>query len=191
MADRLATDSDIRRQAERLYTRAAATSPRLFDRTWWSGRLLEWAIRDEAFKVRLFRFIDVLPTLKTPAQIARLVDEYFREDAGPRDSGGRSLVRWGMQALSSSGFGAGVTAGTIHAQAIQMASQFIVGAGMKEALPVVSDLWTRGLAHSVDLLGEAPVCEPECAVYAARYADAITTLAAAACAWRQIGRAHV
>lgn len=82
MADRLATDSDIRRQAERLYARAAATSPRLFDRTWWSGRLLEWAIRDEAFKVRLFRFIDVLPTLKTPAQIARLVDEYFREDAG-------------------------------------------------------------------------------------------------------------
>ncbi|MEK7797203.1 MAG: hypothetical protein AAB274_00110, partial [Nitrospirota bacterium] len=129
MADRLATETDIRRHAERLYEGAANTHPRLFDRKWWTGRLLEWAVRDKAFKVQLFRFIDVLPTLKTPAQIKRLVDEYFREDTGPRDAGGRSLVRWGMRALSSSGFGAGVTADTIYAQAIQMANQFIVGAG--------------------------------------------------------------
>ena len=184
MADRLSTETDIRRHAERLYEGAAHAGPRLFDRTWWTGRLLEWAIRDEAFKVQLFRFIDVLPTLKTPAQIKRLVDEYFHEDAGPRDPGGRSLVRWGMRALSSAGFGVGVTADTIYAQAIQMANQFIVGAGMKEALPVVADLWTRGFAHSVDLLGEAPVCEPECDAYAARYADAITSLADAAREWR-------
>ncbi len=184
MADRLATDADTRRHAERLYEGAAATHPRLFDRKWWTGRLLEWAIRDEAFKVQLFRFIDVLPTLKTPAQIKRLVDEYFRQDTGPRDAGGRALVRWGMRALSSAGFGAGVTADTIYAQAIQMANQFIVGAGMKEALPAVADLWTRGITHSVDLLGEAPVCEPECDAYAARYADAITSLADAAREWR-------
>ena len=183
MAERLAIEADIRRHAERLYAGAAATHPRLFNRKWWTGRLLEWAIRDEAFKVQLFRFIDVLPTLKTPAQIKRLVDEYFRQDAGPRDTGGRSLVRWGMRALSSSGFGAGVTADTIDAQAIQMANQFIVGAGMKAALPVVADLWARGIAHSVDLLGEAPVCEPECAAYASRYADAITALADAAREW--------
>ncbi len=184
MAERLATEADIRRHAARLYQSATATQPRLFDRKWWTGRLLEWAIRDEVFKVQLFRFIDVLPALKTPAQITRLVDEYFRQDTGPRDAGGRSLVRWGMRALSSSGFGAGVTANTIYAQAIEMANQFIVGAGMKEALPVVADLWTRGLAHSVDLLGEAPVCEPECTAYACRYADAITALAVAAREWR-------
>ncbi len=184
MADRLATEADIRRQAERLYEGAAATRPRLFDRKWWTGRLLEWAIRDEAFKVRLFRFIDVLPTLKAPAQIKRLVDEYFGRDTDPRDAGGRSLMRWGMRALSSAGFGTGVTADTIYAQAIQMANQFIVGAGMKEVLPVVADLWARGLAHSLDLLGEAPVCDLECAAYAARYREAFTSLADAAREWR-------
>src|SRR5256885_181540 len=89
-----ATEADIRRHATRLYEAAAATTPRLFDRKWWTGRLLEWAIRDEAFKVQLFRFIDVLPTLKTPSQIKRLVDEYFGQDAGQRDaSGGRSEER--------------------------------------------------------------------------------------------------
>jgi RHH-type proline utilization regulon transcriptional repressor/proline dehydrogenase/delta 1-pyrroline-5-carboxylate dehydrogenase len=179
----IATEADIRRHAARLYE--AATTPRLFYRKWWTGRLLEWAIRDDAFKVQLFRFIDVLPTLKTPSQIKRLVDEYFGQDAGLREApGGRSLMRWGMRALSSVGFGAGVTADTIYNQAIQMANQFIVGAGMKEALPAVADLWKRGITHSVDLLGEATVCEPEAEAYAARYHEAITALAEAASEWR-------
>jgi len=182
---RVATEVDIRRHATRLYEAAAATTPRLFDRKWWTGRLLDWAIRDETFKVQLFRFIDVLPTLKTPSQIKRLVDEYFGQDAGLRDApGGRSLMRWGMRALSTVGFGVGVTADTIYNQAIQMANQFIVGAGTKEALPVVADLWKRGMAHSVDLLGEATVCEAEAETYAARYHEAITALAEAAREWR-------
>src|SRR2546428_192874 len=181
----VATEADIRRRAARLYEAATATMPRLLDRKWWTGRLLEWAVRDEAFKVQLFRFIDVLPTLKTPSQIKRLVDEYFGQDSDLRDAPGwRSLMRWGMRALSSVGFGAGVTADTIYNQAIQMANQFIVGAGMKEALPAVSDLWKRGIAHSVDLLGEATVCEPEAEAYAARYHEAITVLAEATREWR-------
>ncbi len=181
----VATEADIRRHAARLYEAANATTPRLFDRKWWTGRLLEWAIRDQAFKVQLFRFIDVLPTLKTPSQIKRLVDEYFGQDSGLGEApGGRSFMRWGLRALSSVGFGAGVTADTIYNQAIQMANQFIVGAGMKEALPAVADLWKRGIAHSVDLLGEATVCEPEAAAYAARYHEAITALAEAAREWR-------
>src|SRR5437867_124965 len=181
----VATEADIRRRAARLYEAANATTPRLFDRKWWTGRLLEWAIRDDAFKVQLFRFIDVLPTLKTPSQIKRLADEYFGQDSGLMDApGGRSLMRWGMRAISSVGFGAGVTADTIYNQAIQMANQFIVGAGMKEALPAVSDLWKRGIAHSVDLLGEATVCEPEAETYAARYHEAITALAEATREWR-------
>ena len=181
----VATEADIRRRAARLYEAATATMPRLLDRKWWTGRLLEWAVRDEAFKVQLFRFIDVLPTLKTPSQIKRLVDEYFGQDSDLRDAPGwRSLMRWGMRALSSVGFGAGVTADTIYNQAIQMANQFIVGAGMKEALPAVSDLWKRGIAHSVDLLGEATVCEPEAEAYAARYHEAITALAEAMREWR-------
>src|SRR5437867_8059534 len=181
----VATEADIRRRAARLYEAANATTPRLIDRKWWTGRLLEWAIRDDAFKVQLFRFIDVLPTLKTPSQIKRLADEYFGQDSGLLDApGGRSLMRWGMRAISSVGFGAGVTADTIYNQAIQMANQFIVGAGMKEALLAVSDLWKRGIAHSVDLLGEATVCEPEAETYAARYHEAITALAEATREWR-------
>src|SRR5256886_14162986 len=111
--------------------------------------------------------------------------ELFGQDAGLRAApGGHPLRRWGRRALSSVGFGAGVTADTIYNQAIQLANQFIVGAGMKEALPSVADLWKSGIAHSVDLLGEATVCEPEAEAYAARYLEAITALAEAAREWR-------
>ena len=65
-----------------------------------------------------------------------------------------------------------------------MANQFIVGAGIKEALPVLAGLWKRGLAHSVDLLGEATVSEREADAYAARYQEALTALADAAGDWR-------
>jgi RHH-type proline utilization regulon transcriptional repressor/proline dehydrogenase/delta 1-pyrroline-5-carboxylate dehydrogenase len=178
---RLASEADIRHQAEQFYT-GAATGRSLFDPNWWSGRLLEWAIQDEAFKVQLFRFIDVLPTLKSPAQIERLVQEYFGESALPAAKG-RSLMRWGMRALSSVGFGARISADTIYNQTLQMANQFIAGAGMKEALPAVSELWKRGIAHSIDLLGEAVVSEREADAYAARYAEAIRSLADAVVHW--------
>jgi RHH-type proline utilization regulon transcriptional repressor/proline dehydrogenase/delta 1-pyrroline-5-carboxylate dehydrogenase len=178
----LATEADIRRYAEGLYATAAAAPPRLFDRAWWTGRLLEWAIRDEAFKVQLFRFIDVLPALKNPAQIKALVEEYFGESGLPA-AGSRSLMRWGMRALSAVGFGASISADTIYNQTLQMANQFIAGAGMSDALLAVGELWKRGLAHSVDLLGEAVVSEREADAYAARYEEAITSLANAAAGW--------
>ena len=178
-----ASEADIRRHAQQLYDTAAAAPSRLFDRQWWSGRLLEWAIKDEAFKVQLFRFIDVLPTLKSPEQIQRLVEEYFGEASLPA-AGGRSLMRWGMRALSAVGFGAGISADTIYNQTLQMANQFIAGAGMPEALPAVESLWKSGLAHSIDLLGEAVVSEREADAYAARYRQAITSLAAVAAGWQ-------
>src|SRR5438105_14113099 len=150
----VATEADIRRHAARLYEAAAATTPRLFDRAWWTGRLLEWAIRDDAFKVQLFRFIDVLPALKNHDQIKALVEEYFGESGMPA-AGSRSLMRWGMRALSAVGFGASISADTIYNQTLQMANQFIAGAGMPDAILAVGELWKRGLAHSVDLQGEA------------------------------------
>ena len=184
MVRQLATEADITKHAEPLYTEASSASPRLFVRSWWSGRLMEWAIKDDTFKVQLFRFIDVLPTLKTPAQTKRLVAEYFGESGMPQEApGGGSLMRWGMKALSSIGLGAGLTADAITAQTLQMSNQFIAGADLKDVLPAVTELWKHGIAHSVDLLGEAVVSEREAEAYAERYMQAVTALAETAAAW--------
>ena len=44
--------------------------PSVLQRRWWDDRIMAWAMHDEAVKVRLFRFIDVLPMLTSnPARL--------------------------------------------------------------------------------------------------------------------------
>jgi RHH-type proline utilization regulon transcriptional repressor/proline dehydrogenase/delta 1-pyrroline-5-carboxylate dehydrogenase len=58
-----------------------------------------------------------------------------------------------------------------------MAQRFIVGDSPAAARGVLRDLWKRGVASSVDLLGEATVTDSEADRYAERCAAAIDTLA--------------
>ena len=39
-----------------------------FSSSWWDERLMEWSMGDEAVKIQLFRFVDVLPLLHSPDQ---------------------------------------------------------------------------------------------------------------------------
>lgn len=70
-------ESAIQEIGQELAQRSAGLSPTMFDARWWSNSLLDWCMKDEAFKVQLFRFIDVLPSLRNDAQISKLVEEYF------------------------------------------------------------------------------------------------------------------
>ena len=47
----------------------AAEPPAVFSRKGFYGALMDWAMRDEHFKTQLFRFVDVLPTLTSAAEI--------------------------------------------------------------------------------------------------------------------------
>ena len=49
---------------------------------------MAWAMNDEAVKVQLFRFIDVLPMLTTPEDIARHLEEYLDDVRDRLPSGG-------------------------------------------------------------------------------------------------------
>jgi len=46
-----------------LFEHLEVRRPSLWDRRWWDDRIMAWAMNDEAVKVQLFRFIDVLPML--------------------------------------------------------------------------------------------------------------------------------
>ena len=43
----------------------------------WTAQVLSWCLSDPALKANVLRFIDVLPGLRTPREIARHVREYF------------------------------------------------------------------------------------------------------------------
>src|SRR5580700_9239333 len=51
-----------------------------FDKQYWLGRMMEWVMKDPSFKVDLFRFVDVLPVLKTKDQVADHIKEYLLQD---------------------------------------------------------------------------------------------------------------
>lgn len=151
--DDSAREDAIRRIGRELAAQSAGLAPTIFDPRWWSGSLLDWCMKDEAFKVQLFRFIDVLPSLRTDEQVARLASEYFDESAlaGP--------LRWGLRAMSATKLGSRLSVQSLRRQINQMARTFIAGATIEEALPVLLRLWTEGRGFSVDLLGEATVSE--------------------------------
>src|SRR5688572_6476222 len=76
--------------------RSAGLAPTLFHRRWWSNALLDWCMKDESFKIRLFRFIDLLPSLKDDRQVTKLIEEYFEglsTLAAP--------LQWGLRAASA------------------------------------------------------------------------------------------
>ncbi len=151
----------------------------LFQREWWGGQVLKWAMQDEDFKVALFRFIDVLPSLKETSQVVRLLKEYFdlpNKKFPP-------LVSWGLKTLTPSSPAGLLAARTIRAHVTRMAQQFIVGTDVEEALPRLQERWKKGLAFSLALLGEVAVNEEESRAYAARYIDLLDRLAKRAKSW--------
>jgi len=128
----------------------------ILSQRWWNDLLMDWGMRDDDFKVQLFRFVDVLPTLKTDEQFTRLLSEYF---------GGTPILpkplKWSLQKLPASWVGSHVGAIVLRRQFMRMAYTFMAGDSMAHAMPVLGKLWRSGRCASVDLLGEATVSETE------------------------------
>lgn len=171
-------DSAIDRIGRLLANRSAGLSPSLFNRRWWSNTLLDWCMKDEAFKVRLFRVIDLLPSLKDDRQVTTLIEEYFHDLptlATP--------LQWGLRALSATSVGARLSGHSLRQQIVEMARMFIAGTTVQDAGPILSQLWKSGRACSIDLLGEASVSEVEADHYCERCLDALTLLGQEVSTW--------
>ena len=167
----LGLESEIRRIGHQLAKDYADHVPTVFNARWWASTLLDWCMRDESFKVQLFRFIDVLPALKSDALVARLVEEYFGGSESPA-----SPLHRGLRAISGTRLGAYLSAKSLRHQIHQMAYTFIAGASVQEAQPVLTKMWREGRAYSVDLLGEATVSEREADHYRDRCHEALSVL---------------
>ena len=59
--------------------RARGKRSGLLSAAFWSDKLMDWAMKDEAFKVQLFRFVDVLPRLGTPEQVHDHLVDYLTQ----------------------------------------------------------------------------------------------------------------
>ncbi len=167
------SEADIQRLGAEMFKRMKGQKPSVFQKDWWSGKMMDLSMKDEAFKVEMFRFVDVFPTLKDPMQIAEHLQEYF---CRPEQSFPASF-QWGLGRVKPDGRLAKIAAGQIEKQIIGMASKFIAGRTAEEAIPALRQSWDQGLAFTLDLLGEATVSEVEAKDYLKRYHEILDTLA--------------
>jgi RHH-type transcriptional regulator, proline utilization regulon repressor / proline dehydrogenase / delta 1-pyrroline-5-carboxylate dehydrogenase len=171
-------ESETRDIGRYLFEHVERRAPSVFERRWWDDQLLEWAMDDEAVKVQMFRFVDVLPTLRTHAAVNRHLHEYFEEV--------REHLPWAAR------IGLDVTDNVILGKALavnarsnarRMAKRFIAGGNVGEVLTSVTKLRRSGHAFTLDLLGEAVVSEPEAERYQRQYLDLIEGLAPSVNDW--------
>jgi len=156
--------------------------PSIFDTASMLGRIMEWAMQDDHFRTRLFRFVDLYPSLKNSEQITRHIREYF--------GSGDDLPPLLAAAVASSGM-LGSLGGTVLSAAIgsnihQMAKQFIIGETIPEALRNLERLRRDGFAFAVDLLGEATLSDEEAARYRDGYLELLTALKRASSSWHHL-----
>src|SRR5713226_2074606 len=167
------------RYGREIFARIDRGGPVPFTPGWWDDRLMEWSMGDEAVKVQLFRFVDVLPLLRTPAAITRHLREYFGE-ARDRLPGWLTL---GLRVLPSDGVLGGVLAATAHRSAERLARKFIAGSNIDEALANIARICRRSLAFTIDLLGEATITEEEADRSQQEYLDIINGLSRTVNTW--------
>lgn len=176
-------EQKITARGREFYSSISGEAPSIFNKGWWTGKVMDWSMKNEDFKVQLFRFVDVLPYLNTSESLLRHIREYFA-------TGGTevpAVLRWGAGAA---GFGGNLTAklmgGTIRSNIEGMGRQFIIGQNVKEAMDGIAKLRKDGFAFTLDLLGEASVNEEESDAYAAGYHEVLDAMLQAQKKWKPL-----
>src|SRR5262245_47019247 len=136
---------------------------------------------DESVKLQLFRFVDVLPQLETPADIVRHLREYFGEAKGHLPA----WIPFALRLLPEGRPLGSLLAGFTRWSARRLARKFIAGSNIPEAVDAVEKLRNRSLAFTVDLLGEATVTEAEAEKAQAEYLRLIEGLSAEVNSWEE------
>ena len=148
-------DAEVTRLARRIAALGSDDGARVYHLSWWSDRMLDWAMAHPSFKTQLFRFVDVFPATTDDADVLRHLREYFEDTDAPR------LLDLGMGVADHVPGGGAVSASVARRNITRLARQFIVGTTPADAVEGLHQLWRQGSAFTVDLLGEKTVTEGE------------------------------
>jgi RHH-type proline utilization regulon transcriptional repressor/proline dehydrogenase/delta 1-pyrroline-5-carboxylate dehydrogenase len=158
-------------------------TPSIFNKNFWTGKVMDWSMGHEDFKVQLFRFIDVLPCLTTDEMLSGHIQEYFSQDESVP-----AVLRLGAKGAGIGGrLGMKVLGKTIRKNLENMALQFIVGNTVAKTVRNLEKLRQKGFAFTLDILGEATVSEEEADSYAENYMRLLEGLERAQSKWAALG----
>lgn len=141
---------------------------------------MRWSMKDPDFKLGLFRFVDVLPSLSGSGPVAKHLREYLLSPQVDFSS----WLKTGMRIGLSNPLTAPLVAALVRQNVSHMASSFIAGADPDSAGTMLKKLWRQGRGFTVAILGEAVVSEEEALATQRQYIELICRLSEEARAWQ-------
>jgi RHH-type proline utilization regulon transcriptional repressor/proline dehydrogenase/delta 1-pyrroline-5-carboxylate dehydrogenase len=176
----MSIEARIKEIATKIDSLRGTDAPGVFDQKHWTGLMLRKVMDNEHFKAPLFRFTDVLPSIKDDKLVVRLLKEYFSEEA--EDT---LLLKHGIKNLPEGSLVSHVAASAVRSNVEAMARQFITGTSPEDALPNLISMRDDGIAFSVDLLGEVVLSDHEANYYIDRYLRLLYFLAPVTADWEE------
>ncbi|HET8761023.1 MAG TPA: proline dehydrogenase family protein, partial [Nitrospiria bacterium] len=182
------TDRDLEPEIHRIgrdiLDRVGERRAAVFDPSRWAGQIMDRVIRDEPFKLALFRFVDVLPALSDSADAAAVFAQYMKGLSLP------AVFSWGLTHLESDSLAGRLAGRALQEQVRALASLFIAADAIDRVGPSLAALRASGRGATVALLGETALSEPEADAYRDRYHDAIAAVAEASRETRAFAASH-
>lgn len=164
-------EQSVIKEGKEIFKAQKSESETLFNKNYWLGRMMEWVMKDQSFKVDLFRFVDVLPMLSTTDQVAKHISEYLVKS--DRDM---PLMMNTALKMASLSLAKGLAAAAIKKNVTDMAQRFIAGCDIGDAQKTLKKMQDQGFSFTVDLLGEKTLSEKEADHYFERYRKLISEL---------------
>src|ERR1700704_4229075 len=171
-----ALQAEVERRGERIFELVDQHPESVFSKAGFYQRMMALSMRDEHFKVQMFRFVDVLASLRRGGEIVRHLDEYFDD----MRNGYAPLIRTGVQIAKIMPW---VSGQVLRWNVSGMARQFIAGKNPDDVMKTLRKRRNQRIGFTVDLLGEAVVSEKEATEYAARCLELLDHLAEQTQGW--------
>src|SRR5438067_1990432 len=160
----------VEQRGTRIFELVDKHPERLFSKAGFYQRLMALSMHDERFKTQLFRFVAVLPSLRSSKEIIQHLEQYF----GDSNYGFSPFVGIGIRVARTVPW---ISAPVLRWNVSEMARQFIAGRNAHDVIAILRKRQAQKIGFTVDVLGEAVVSEAETDGYAALYGDLLEKLA--------------
>jgi RHH-type proline utilization regulon transcriptional repressor/proline dehydrogenase/delta 1-pyrroline-5-carboxylate dehydrogenase len=167
---------EIEERGEQIFELVDRNPESIFTKAGFYQRMMAFSMRDEHFKVQMFRFVDVLASLRSSHDIVQHLDEYFAD----MRNGSVPFLQTGLRAARILPW---LTAPILRWNVSGMARQFIAGRNPDDVMKMLRKRRKERIGFTVDLLGEAVVSEQEANEYAGRCFELLDGLAQQTRGW--------
>lgn len=155
--------------------------PNPLHRRWWDDRLMHWAMHDESLKVQLFRFVDVLPMLRSHDAVVEHLSEYLHQVRSRLPAAVRAALGIGRR----TSFTRTAIARLAKLSAMDLARRFIAGTNTREVLDAAQRERRLRRGFTLDILGEAVTSDSEADAFFRAYVDLISQVAPEVNQWHE------